>query len=201
MSGTPDPTARPERGAAPAEPSMEDILASIRRILNEDEGAAGVAQPKAAAPQRPEDVLVLDTSMMVGEPEAAPAEAPAAEMAEMEPAAASPPLAARPAAAPPAAAEEEETAGVDAAAGDGRLMAPEVEAAAAAAATAAVGSLVRRLAVERGALVHRGGPTIEDLVREEVRPLLRAWLDANLPGLVERLVRAEIERVLGRIAP
>ena len=46
--------------------------------------------------------------------------------------------------------------------------------------------------------MHRGGPTIEDLVREEVRPLLKAWLDANLPPVVERLVRAEIERVVGR---
>ena len=46
--------------------------------------------------------------------------------------------------------------------------------------------------------MHRGGPTIEDLVREEIRPLLKEWLDAHLPPLVERLVRAEIERVVGR---
>jgi cell pole-organizing protein PopZ len=37
--------------------------------------------------------------------------------------------------------------------------------------------------------------TLEDLVKEMLRPMLRAWLDDNLPGLVERLVRAEIERV------
>jgi len=37
--------------------------------------------------------------------------------------------------------------------------------------------------------------TLEDLVREMLRPLLKAWLDDNLPGMVERLVRAEIERV------
>jgi cell pole-organizing protein PopZ len=37
--------------------------------------------------------------------------------------------------------------------------------------------------------------TLEDLVREMLRPLLKTWLDDNLPGLVERLVRAEIERV------
>ncbi|MGH6769110.1 MAG: PopZ family protein [Xanthobacteraceae bacterium] len=37
--------------------------------------------------------------------------------------------------------------------------------------------------------------TLEDLVREMLRPMLRTWLDDNLPGLVERLVRAEIERV------
>jgi uncharacterized protein len=36
---------------------------------------------------------------------------------------------------------------------------------------------------------------LEDLVREMLRPLLKAWLDENLPGMVERLVRSEIERV------
>ncbi len=37
--------------------------------------------------------------------------------------------------------------------------------------------------------------TLEDLVREMLRPMLKSWLDDNLPGMVERLVRAEIERV------
>jgi cell pole-organizing protein PopZ len=37
--------------------------------------------------------------------------------------------------------------------------------------------------------------TLEDLVREMLRPMLKSWLDDNLPGVVERLVRAEIERV------
>jgi cell pole-organizing protein PopZ len=37
--------------------------------------------------------------------------------------------------------------------------------------------------------------TLEDLVREMLRPMLKTWLDDNLPGLVERLIRAEIERV------
>jgi uncharacterized protein len=37
--------------------------------------------------------------------------------------------------------------------------------------------------------------TLEDLVREMLRPMLKVWLDDKLPGLVERLVRAEIERV------
>jgi uncharacterized protein len=37
--------------------------------------------------------------------------------------------------------------------------------------------------------------TLEDLVREMLRPMLKAWLDDNLPGVVERLVRIEIERV------
>lgn len=37
--------------------------------------------------------------------------------------------------------------------------------------------------------------TLEDLVREMLRPMLKTWLDDNLPGLVERMVKAEIERV------
>jgi cell pole-organizing protein PopZ len=37
--------------------------------------------------------------------------------------------------------------------------------------------------------------TLEDLVREMLRPMLKAWLDENLPAMVERLVRSEIERV------
>jgi cell pole-organizing protein PopZ len=74
------------------------------------------------------------------------------------------------------------------------LLAPAV----AAAATAAVGQLVRAVSSERGAGVYRGGPSIEDVVREELRPLLKDWLDQHLPAIVERLVRAEIERVTGR---
>lgn len=37
--------------------------------------------------------------------------------------------------------------------------------------------------------------TLEDLVKEMLRPMLKNWLDDNLPGMVERIVRAEIERV------
>jgi hypothetical protein len=37
--------------------------------------------------------------------------------------------------------------------------------------------------------------TLEGLVREMLRPMLKSWLDDNLPTVVERLVRAEIERV------
>jgi hypothetical protein len=77
------------------------------------------------------------------------------------------------------------------------LVAPET----ASAAASSVGGLVRALAAERSALVRSGGPTLEDLVREEMRPMLKEWLDINLPPMVERLVRAEIERVVGRAVP
>jgi len=62
----------------------------------------------------------------------------------------------------------------------------------------AIGSLVRSISAERAVAVSRVGVTIEDIVREEIRPMLKAWLDTHLPVLVERIVRAEIERVVDR---
>jgi uncharacterized protein len=43
-------------------------------------------------------------------------------------------------------------------------------------------------------IVHNS-QTLDDLVREMLRPILKVWLDDNLPGMVERLVRAELERL------
>ena len=190
-------------GAAPggADPSMEDILASIRRILSDDEPVPASAAPAesvepalhassapmpaviaapppppppmAPAPLESDDVLSLDASMLVAEPPAAPAHAPPAPDLPL-PVPPSPPVAA---------------------ASASGLVAP----AAAAAAASSVGSLVRTLIAGREQVaVHRGGPTIEDVVREELRPILKLWLDTNLPPLVERLVQAEIERVVSR---
>jgi cell pole-organizing protein PopZ len=39
------------------------------------------------------------------------------------------------------------------------------------------------------------GRTLEDVVRELLRPLLKQWLDDNLPGIVETAVQAEVERI------
>ena len=153
---------------------MEDILASIRRILSEDEAPAADGNPPALTPPAGEGVLVLDPAMMVPEP-ASPETPPTPPAAEPPPTMTAPPP---DPASPP------------------NLVAPE----AAAAAASSVGSLVRHLA-ERSTQVHSGGPTIEDIVREEIRPLLKSWLDANLPPIVERLVRTEIERVVGRVVP
>ena len=46
-----------------------------------------------------------------------------------------------------------------------------------------------------------GDRSLDDIVRETLRPMLQAWLDEHLPELVERLVRAEIARVVGAIRP
>ena len=204
-SGQP-PAAQP--AAAGADPSMEDILASIRRILSEDEAGKpaepAAAAPPAAAPEA-EDVFALDESMMVAEPAAPPPPAPqpaasqddmAALLASFDapgeplevvpvPPAPAPAPAVLPIAAPMAPPVPD------------RLIAPEAEAATA----SSVGSLLRTLDSTRQAAatqLYRGGPTLEDMVREEMRPILKEWLDAHLPPMVERLVRAEIERLVGR---
>jgi len=173
MSGAQTP---PGSSPGGSDPSMEDILASIRRILSEDEAPTGAgAQPAQDQPQdegADSGVLVLDPSMMVSDP-----------VHEAEPL----PADSLPAEPSPAAALPEAPSA---------LVAPE----AAAAAAVSVSSLVRTL-TDRAVQVRSGGPTVEDIVREELRPLLKSWLDANLPALVERLVRAEIERVVGRVVP
>ncbi len=82
-----------------------------------------------------------------------------------------------------------------AAAATEELVAPE----AAAGVANALGGLVRTLAAEpRSPNVSTGGPTLEDIARDILRPMIKQWLDAQLPALVERLVRIEIERVVGR---
>ena len=154
---------------------MEDILASIRRILSDDEAkpddtleAESVLSSPPVGAEPDDDALVLEPSMMIAPAMERPAPPP-------EPAYAPP--------APPAAPVT-------------TLVAPE----AAAAAASSVDTLMRTLSTERGMLVTSHGPTIEDIVRQEVRTLLKGWLDVNLPPLVERLVRTEIERVVGRAA-
>ncbi len=47
-------------------------------------------------------------------------------------------------------------------------------------------------------IVRSGETSLEGLTREMLRPMLAAWLDKNLPGLVEKLVAAEIARIAGK---
>ena len=58
-------------------------------------------------------------------------------------------------------------------------------------ATAAVGSAFNTLTET----VKKHEPTVEDVVRDTLRPMLKSWMDENLPRVVERMVQAEIERV------
>ncbi len=203
----PRPPATPDAG----DPSMDDILASIRRILSEDDAVpviqpggapspAVAAQPAAATPE--DAVFDLDASMLVGEaPMAAPQPHPAQANSEPDgatvpqsPVAAPPPPLVQAVPVQPPFVAERPPVILMSSSNDDDLVAPE-----AAAATANSMSTLRR-SIENGraTAVTRGGPTLEDMVREELRPVLKAWLDAHLPEMVERLVRAEIERVVGR---
>jgi cell pole-organizing protein PopZ len=182
------------------DPSMEDILASIRKILNEEEAAPDASPAVPAAAPRPGpalqpelemEPLELTDAMMVASPAPEPP-VPLPPAPEPDPVVAAPQPIPQPAPAMPTEPTPPMKA-VPMEPGES-LVAP----ATAAAAAALIGQLARAVAAERTAPVHRSGPSIEDVVREEVRPLLKEWLDAHLPPIVERLVRAEIERVVSR---
>ena len=214
MSGTQGPNGQ--------DPNMEDILASIRRILNEDEPTAGAPAAAAAAampgtlPPRQAPIVPAPVQA-AGSAQALPGSTPLTsspapyrveEPAEEAPPTPGPAPAADPGPEPLALTEAmmvvpEAPPGPppvapspDAVPANGSLLAPST----AAAAAAALSELARAVAVEQKSVISRNGPSIEDVVREEIRPLVKNWLDAHLPGMVERMVRAEIERVLGRPA-
>jgi len=160
---------------------MEDILASIRRILNEGEGDAAAAEApavaEAAAPAPVEEVAPV----AVPEPEPEPAIAAGVEPApETDVLILDSAMMVTNAAAAPEA--------------EGNLASTETVAAA----SSSVGALKKALS-ERHATVYKGASiSLEEIVRDEVRPVLKEWLDTHLPSIVERLVRAEIERVVAR---
>jgi uncharacterized protein len=201
------------------EPSMEEILASIRRIIVEDDDplpkasagpgevtndAAALASTRAPGQARPLRVAGTDAAVAAAPPtvvqEPLSASAPAqdtafdlsrrsdgAEVTCREPKAISP---ARLSPAdpgrfdpPPA---ENETA--DAEARTARLAASV----AMLTKIATIGQAARPPELPLGDV----GRTLEDMVRELLRPHMKEWLDAHLPQLVERLVRDEIAQLL-----
>lgn len=158
---------------------MEDILASIRRILNEGEGEAAGATAAEAAPP--------------AEAAATPATEPVAAAPEPAPAAGEPPANETDVLILDPAMMVTDTATTDAPA-EATLASTETVAAA----SQSVGALKKALS-ERHAQVYKGpAVSLEEIVREEVRPVLKDWLNAHLPSIVERLVRTEIERVVAR---
>jgi uncharacterized protein len=182
------------------EPTMEEILASIRRIISEDEAPAdGAAAPTA----EPEPVpAAAEAPLPIPEPEPEPAAAPpAAEFApeddddgdleltqkvethgDLDFVAADPE--------PPPAFAPEPVADEPAPARVGALVSEHV----AAAAAATFGQLSSTI------LMPAEGRTLEDVVREMLRPMLQQWLDTNLPGIVQEAVQAEVERIArGRV--
>ena len=166
------------------EPSMEEILASIRSIIADDrEAAAPRLEPvkPAPAPAGPQIVYSKDKDSStparaayepLARPHAAPAPVqPAApKVVWTQPQPAAEPVALAP---PPETPPAEE---------------PLVSAETDQAVSAAFDALSASLALQSADLA-------ENMTREILRPMLKAWLDEHLPSLVERLVRAEIQRV------
>src|SRR5271170_2271000 len=183
------------------EPSMEEILASIRRIIADDDAtkttpraaeAAREELPPVAAELEPpaeieapaavvgagqsSDIFELAESMAapMSEPSVMPEPMPQFRTIDGKSDVDFDDAAELPAAAPATPVGEER----------GRL----ISGATSAAVDSAFSALAQTVLVQNAR-------TLEDLVREMLRPMLKNWLDDNLPGLVERLVRAEIERV------
>jgi hypothetical protein len=222
------------QAAKTQEPSMEEILASIRRIIAEDDADKSVQHPaEPARSERTADTLAssagdarddAETHSAPSEvaspresrlsPTDAPAGAPRASRSStildltqsMVSAAARPiELASGSSRAPEAYsrpdpfethdAKFDDAGAPESPAGDAQsaaLLGEEPGGLISSATGAAVDSAFNALAET---VLVQNARTLEDLVREMLRPMLKVWLDDNLPGLVERLVRAEIERV------
>ena len=164
---------------------MEEILASIRRIIADDQ----VPKPAEAAPagatsfpEPDDDVLDLaEVAKPVRRPEPEPdvfdmTEIDFGDEAEIDFEPPKPEPAAKAQAPEPQPSIEE------------AMDAPLVSRATDASVTQSFGLLA-------SAMSGQSARSMEEVVKEMLRPLLKGWLDDNLPSLVERLVRAEIERV------
>jgi cell pole-organizing protein PopZ len=210
------------QAAKAQEPSMEEILASIRRIIADDDAGkspsnppeSAVAPPLAASPLRPvapppppsapgpevaaEPSTVLDEMLAelnaASSPASDVAEDLASDVLDLTEAMTEP--------ADPSASGFRTIDGQSDIVFDDsppeRFPEPPAEpergqrSLMSAATSAAVDSAFNTLA---HTVLVQNARTLEDLVKEMLAPLLKSWLDDNLPGLVERLVRAEIERV------
>lgn len=166
-----------------AEPSMEEILASIRKIIAEDQkaleakhGAPVVNAPIEAAPAVNDDSEDAHFDPVLPEPVIAHTPAPEPVVAEPAPVPAAA-VQTQPVQSQPSPAFEPRTE-------PSRLISEET----AQSAGAAFQSLANTVFTQQAR-------TMDDLVSEMLRPMLQAWLDDNLPALVERLVKTEIERV------
>lgn len=192
---------------------MEEILASIRRIISEDDAPAETAtaatpapEPEAEAEAAPSPALMDETPSMQ-EPEAAEEdvlelteawEAPAAEsIGDLEVSAPEEP---EPFPSAPASESVFET--------PAKVHTPEHpsvpttsydslvgDSAAASAASAFAGLASTLKKPEPADVSFPSGPTIDEMVRGLLRPMLKEWLDANLPAIVETQVRKEVERI------
>jgi uncharacterized protein len=153
-----------------AEPSMEEILASIRRIISEEEQAP-TAEPvldltQTDEPPVEDDIVFEAVDQVVVEETYTPAPTPAPTPTQIETIMPSQATAV--------------TSSVDTI-----LSAPTT--------SAAAGSLARLAGTLR--ISDAPGQTVEGVVRELLKPMLKEWLDKNLPAIVESRVEAELERI------
>jgi uncharacterized protein len=163
-----------QRAQRAHEPSMEEILASIRNIIaDERDPAKGPAPTPPHLPPAPAPMPQIVYSKDGGAAQSEPSEA------LQRPDAVAPTVVWR----RPQAVEAEpvgEPAGGD----EAPLLSPEANEAA----TLSFGALSANLEV-------RSAELADSMMRDMLRPMLKQWLDENLPTIVERLVRAEIQRV------
>ena len=172
------------------EPSMEEILASIRRIIADDQAT----KPAEVAPApEPDEVLdlaevaepVMRPRVVAPEPEPAVLDFDAIDFDDPIPVAREPEPEPEPIPEPPAPPSPPPQPLFQA-------PQPEPDALVSPATDASVSGAFNLLA---HTVLTQNARTLEDLVKEMLRPMLKSWLDDNLPAVVERLVRAEIERV------
>jgi cell pole-organizing protein PopZ len=157
------------------EASMDEILASIRAIIADDKTGASSARPVAgASPQ------VIYSNF--GQPKAA--EPPVPPARELTPQAPSPTVVWSRPDEPDEAPPQLRDSGLAEEEPEEPLLAVETDRAIA----ASFQSLTASLALP-------SPERLEELARETLRPMVKAWLDEHLPSLVERLVKAEIQRV------
>jgi cell pole-organizing protein PopZ len=196
-------------GAMPNEPSMEEILSSIKRIIAEEDVAspslpraprrASPSATPAAAVQLADDEFA-DDDQILELTDALPGDSDA-ESAQEEPAMTAP---ANPAPVAPQAAAKVESKPAKPA----RAKAAAASIESAPAPTPGVMSdmsaeAARESLVNLSKLLIRPDDgqsnTLESLVREMLRPMLKEWLDAKLPDLVQGMVKREIDRITGRV--
>ncbi|WP_428149105.1 DUF2497 domain-containing protein [Brevundimonas sp.] len=185
------------------EPTMEEILASIRRIISEDDAPAAEAAP-TPQPEPVEEAspALMDETPSIQEPEPEEEildltdryEAPAAQtIGDLDVTAPADP---EPEPFPTSFAEPERPAARESEPSTSSVpydsLVGESAAAASASAFAGLSAAFRQPEpVPTGGV----GPTIDDLARSLLRPMLKDWLDANLPGIVEAAVKKEVERI------
>jgi hypothetical protein len=184
----------PENVKSPSEPTMEEIIASISRIITDEKTPV---EPVRPVPGEKSDVLEL--TEVVDQDGSVRRVAPETDSSDRRPA----PATADDPRVPNAAARSGPDQMRSEAEVDSRLelgrerILSSATSGAAAAAFAQLGALPRERRREGELSLGGVDRTLEEIVRDMLRPLLQTWLDENLPGIVERLVREEIARVVG----